>query len=389
MVPGPDAEPEAVPREQRPEASQGRDYSPVTEGRDRSRTPMILAFVAIAGVFAFLFVTSGANTVPATAAPPPQLASRDNSGALDRIPDPPPLPPAPEVPAGLPSPPTPSEPDSRARNKEEARRHAPMLVYDRSERDNEASTTSSGAHDELADLHATMTAATVASASSNGHAAPEAPAPSRADAHSQRTQEFARSTSAETVPVATAQRIELHNRIAQGKTLAATLETAISSDLPGKLRAIVGRDVWSEDGQQRLILRGSRLIGDYRAGLAHGQTRVFVIWTRLLQPDGTDIALGSPGTDDLGRAGLSGQVDRHFVERFGAALLLSVIGSSAVIAQDGNSVVIDTSRSAAGVANDMLADSADIPPTVTVAQGAPVQVFVSRDLVFEHAPQRP
>ena len=387
MVPDPDEPPAPAAQAAKPDPAHARGYSPVTEGRDRSRTPMILAFVAVAGVLGFLFVTSGGNAPSAAPTAPPQLANHDDARALDRIPEPPPLPPAPDVPAGLPEPPTPESSDSRARNKDEARRHAPVLIYDVSERSSGPRVTESTGGDEVTDLYATLTAS--AAADARGNAPPEAAAPSRAEGYAQRTQAFARSAAADTVPVATAQRIGLHNRIAQGKTLAATLETAISSDLPGKLRAIVSRDVWSEDGQQRLILRGSRLIGDYRAGLARGQTRVFVIWTRLLQPDGTDIVLGSPGTDDLGRAGLSGTVDRHFTERFGAALLLSVIGSSAVIAQDGNSVIVDTSRSAAGVANDSLQDSIDIPPTITVAQGAPVQVLVSRDLVFDRAPQLP
>lgn len=388
MTSSPDEAQENAPRTERADTTPPRSDSPVTEGRDRSRTPMILAFVAIAGVLGFVFATSGAKAPSTTAAAPPQLATRNDDRA-NRFGEPPPLPPAPEVPAGLPEPPTPSSTDSGTLNKDEARRRAPVLIYDRSDRESTTPYSAPSERDELDAMQATLTAAAAASAAGNGHSDSASPSLSRAEAHTERTQAFARSASADTVPIATAQRIELHNRIAQGKTLAATLETAINSDLPGKLRAIVSRDVWSEDGRQRLILRGSRLIGDYRAGLARGQTRVFVIWTRLLQPDGTDIALGSPGTDDLGRAGLAGHVDRHFAERFGAALLLSIIGSSAVVAQDGNSVILDTSRSAAGVASDSLQDSVDIPPTITVAQGASVQVFVSRDLVFDRAPQSP
>lgn len=381
-------EDERVDPAPRPETAPPRDHSPVIEGRDRSRLPMIMAFVVVAGVLGFLFVTSGAKEPPVIASAP-QLAATDNARALDHIAEPPPLPPAPAVPAGLPPPPTPTTPDSRGRNKEEARRHAPVLVYDVSRRDNAGSGTESVRRDDVDDLQALMTSAAARDATADARPDAEANSQSRAEGQAQRNQDFSRQAANEAVPVVSAKRIELHNRIAQGKTLAATLETAISSDLPGKLRAVVSRDIWSEDGSQRLILRGSRLIGDYRAGLARGQTRVLVIWTRLLQPDGTDIALGSPGTDDLGRAGLSGRVDRHFAERFGAALLLSIIGSATVIAQDGNGIIVDTSRSAAGVAGDSLQDSVDIPPTITVAQGAPVQVLVSRDLVFDRAPRVP
>jgi type IV secretion system protein VirB10 len=213
--------------------------------------------------------------------------------------------------------------------------------------------------------------------------ADDAKAGTPSERHADRTLAFAKSASEQQVPEATARRISLHNRIAQGKMLMATLETAVNSDLPGKLRAVVSSDVWSEDGSQRLIRRGSRMIGEYRSGIVRGQTRVFVIWTRLLEPDGTDVAIGSPGTDDLGRAGLTGTIDRHFAERFGAAILLSIIGSATTASQGGNTFVINTSQGFGQVAEESLQDSVNIPPTINVDQGAPVQVFVARDLIFD------
>ncbi|MGQ4828530.1 TrbI/VirB10 family protein, partial [Enterococcus faecalis] len=79
-----------------------------------------------------------------------------------------------------------------------------------------------------------------------------------------------------------------------------------NSDLPGFVRAVVSRDVTGFDGNRVLIPAGSRLIGQYRSGLAAGQSRAFVIWTRMIRPDGVSVALGSPVTDTLGRAGLGG-----------------------------------------------------------------------------------
>ncbi|MFN9910766.1 MAG: TrbI/VirB10 family protein, partial [bacterium] len=75
-----------------------------------------------------------------------------------------------------------------------------------------------------------------------------------------------------------------------------------------------------------LIPAGSRLIGEYKSGIAQGQTRVFIVWTRLLRSDGVSVQLASIGTDSLGRAGSSGYVDNHYLERYGSAVLLSLVG---------------------------------------------------------------
>src|SRR5208283_5046484 len=116
--------------------------------------------------------------------------------------------------------------------------------------------------------------------------------------------------------------------VAQGTIIRADLLTAIQSDLPGNVSAIVREDVWSFDGRRVLIPAGTKLIGDYRSGITRGQTRIFVVWTRLLREDGVSVQLGSIGTDDLGRAGQAGFVDQHYVERFGASILLSVVGGA-------------------------------------------------------------
>ena len=172
--------------------------------------------------------------------------------------------------------------------------------------------------------------------------------------------------------------------IAQGALIPAVLETALNSDLPGFTRAVVSRDVRSFDGTQVLIPRGSRLIGEYRSGVAQGASRAFVIWTRVLRPDGVSIQIGSSGADDLGRAGLAGKVDRHFFERFSGALLLSIIslGGQALTSGNSTSVVIGSSgESALGGAAGAFAPQ-NISPTIKVPQGTPILVFVARDLDF-------
>ncbi|MBC2670196.1 TrbI/VirB10 family protein [Novosphingobium piscinae] len=171
------------------------------------------------------------------------------------------------------------------------------------------------------------------------------------------------------------------NTVTQGTLIPAILETAIDSDLPGYVRAVVSVDVKSFDGRRVLVPRSSRLIGQYKSGLAAGQTRAYVIWTRLIRPDGVSVALASPAVEFSGRSGLSGEVSGHFFKRFGAASLLSVIGGLGAIASGGAAglLITSNSQSAASVAAQR---DAQIPPTIRVAQGQPVRVFTARDLDF-------
>src|SRR5690606_6957192 len=114
--------------------------------------------------------------------------------------------------------------------------------------------------------------------------------------------------------------------VPQATMIPAVLETAINTDVPGYVRAVVSQDVRSFDGARILVPRSSRLIGQYQSGLQAGQKRAYVIWTRLIRPDGVSVALASPGTAYDGSGGIPGKVDTHFFQRFGSAMLLSVIG---------------------------------------------------------------
>lgn len=177
----------------------------------------------------------------------------------------------------------------------------------------------------------------------------------------------------------------LDTLVPQGKFISGVLETAISSDNPGLVRAIVAEDVYSFDGSTLLVPRGSILVGQYQAVASNGQSRVAIVWDRLMRFDGLSISLGSPGTDNLGVAGLDADRDSHFDERFGAAILLSVIEGSIDAAvrsvNDAPSVIIADSDTG-GLAEEALEDSLDIAPTLYVDQGAPVKVFVAKDLDF-------
>ena len=168
--------------------------------------------------------------------------------------------------------------------------------------------------------------------------------------------------------------------VTQGTLIPAVLETAIDTDVPGYVRAMVSQDVRSFDGTQVLVPRSSRLIGQYQSGVQNGQKRAYVIWTRLIRPDGASVNLASPAIGFDGTTGLEGEVKTHFFKRFGSAMLLSVIGSLGTIASGGTSVVLGgAGQSAASVAAQQ---DSQIGPTIRVHQGEPIRVFTARDLDF-------
>jgi type IV secretion system protein VirB10 len=178
---------------------------------------------------------------------------------------------------------------------------------------------------------------------------------------------------------------DLGRTVPQGTVIAAVLETAINSDLPGSVRGVVSRDVRSFDGSRVLIPRGSKLVGQYKSAAAQGQTRAFVVWERIISPTGVTIDIGSPAADRLGRGGLAGDVDRHFFQRFGAAILLTVLqaGTTALASEGtGSTVIIGNPSQVSNVGAGALQAQVNIPDTIKVPPGVPVQVFVARDLDF-------
>ncbi len=208
-------------------------------------------------------------------------------------------------------------------------------------------------------------------------------------------------------PRATAGHIgNLHRTIAQGRIIQAVTESAINTELPAPVRAIVSRDVFGEAGTHPLIPKGSRLIGQYNTDLTGGQSRVYLRWTRVIRPDGVDVMIDSPLVDQIGQAGIGGQVDSKFQQIFSRAVMASVVTISMALASDEvtgggqtsttNSAIGGTTQSGDGAttatvnALNRLGSTTDsflqrymnLRPTILVDQGTLVNVFVNRDLVF-------
>ena len=208
-----------------------------------------------------------------------------------------------------------------------------------------------------------------------------------------------------------AQRVEatrigdLRRTIAQGRIIQATTESALNTELPAPLRAIVSRDTYGEAGTVPLIPKGSRLIGSYNTDIMGGQSRVYVVWTRVIRPDGVDVMLGSPLIDQIGQAGIGGQVDTKFQQIFSRAVMASVVsiglamGSDAITGggetattqstfgttQSGDgatTATVNALNRLGGTTDSFLQKFINVSPTILVDQGTPVNVFVNRDLVF-------
>lgn len=176
-----------------------------------------------------------------------------------------------------------------------------------------------------------------------------------------------------------------------GAVIPAALITGVRSDLPGQIIGQVTENVYdTPTGRFLLIPQGSRLIGTYDTGVAFGQSRVLLAWTRLILPNGRSLVLEKlPAGDSQGYAGLQDRVDRHWGTIFGAAILSTVLGVGAQLGQHQHeSEIVDALRfGAAGTLNQVgqqaVGKALDVPPTIAVRPGAPVRVMVTRDLVLE------
>jgi type IV secretion system protein VirB10 len=171
--------------------------------------------------------------------------------------------------------------------------------------------------------------------------------------------------------------------IPQGTLISAVLETGLDSTQPGQARALVSADVRAFRSTRVLIPKGSRLFGSYQGELAAGQNRVLVQWARLVRPDGVTIAIDSPASDRLGRAGIKGNLRTHFWQRLGNALLQSTIDIGSILASRGSSnstVLVTVPGRVSGVASDLVGTPPK--PSISVKPGTQISVFVVRDLDF-------
>lgn len=174
-----------------------------------------------------------------------------------------------------------------------------------------------------------------------------------------------------------------------GSVIPAALITGIRSDLPGLVTAQVTQNVYdSPTGRILLIPQGSRLIGDYDADVAFGQSRVLLAWNRLILPDGRSIVLErQPASDTSGYAGLQDGTDYHWGGVFKAALVSTLLGAGAEIGSGSDSSLTQALRrgtkdSVNRAGEQIVSRELQVKPTITIRPGFPVRVLVTRDIVL-------
>ncbi|RUW80714.1 TrbI/VirB10 family protein [Mesorhizobium sp. M2A.F.Ca.ET.067.02.1.1] len=175
-----------------------------------------------------------------------------------------------------------------------------------------------------------------------------------------------------------------------GSVIPAALITGIRSDLPGQITAQVTENVYdSPTGSYLLIPQGAKLIGQYDSQVAYGQSRVLLVWTRLIMPDGNSIVLErQQGADAEGFSGLGDEVDHHWGQLFRAAALSTLLGiGSSVGSSDNESDIAKAIRESAqnstsNIGQQIVGRQLDVQPTLTVRPGFPVRVIVNRDVVL-------
>jgi type IV secretion system protein TrbI len=175
-----------------------------------------------------------------------------------------------------------------------------------------------------------------------------------------------------------------------GTVIPGALITGIRSDLPGLITAQVSENVYdSPSGKYLLIPQGARLIGQYDSQVAFGQSRVLLVWTRLIMPNGKSIVLErQPGADTAGYSGLEDEVDNHWGALFKAAMLSTLLSVGSEVGTSGteNDLFQAIRRGGAQSSNQVgqrvVSRNLDIQPTLTIRPGFPVRVLVNRDLVL-------
>lgn len=180
-----------------------------------------------------------------------------------------------------------------------------------------------------------------------------------------------------------------------GTVIPAALITGIRSDLPGQTTAQVTENVYdSPTGRTLLVPQGGRLIGVYDSQVAFGQSRILLVWTRLIMPNGRSIVLErQQGADAAGYSGLEDEVDNHWGALFKAGLLSSLLGVSSELGSttdltNNNGGIIQALRRGSTdtlnqTGQQVTRRNLNIQPTLTIRPGFSVRVVVNRDLVLE------
>lgn len=179
--------------------------------------------------------------------------------------------------------------------------------------------------------------------------------------------------------------------VTKGTIIPCILQTRLNTQLAGYTKCVVPMDIRSTTGNVVLLDKGTVVTGEMQHGLMRGEDRAFVVWDRAETPEHSVIELDSPATDELGQSGIQVTVNNHWWQRFGSAILLSVIQggldagvetASRIGASGSGSYFNSFQSNGQTVANSALQADINIQPTGEKAQGKTIAIFVARDLDF-------
>lgn len=189
---------------------------------------------------------------------------------------------------------------------------------------------------------------------------------------------------------------DLNYLLKRGTSIPCALKTGIDTTLPGFVICEVLNDVYSANGKTLLVERGATVFGEQASTLKQGQERTFVVWSRIDNPNGIFANIDSPATDQLGYSGIPGFVDTHFMERFGGAIMISLIkdfsqaySQQMARSSSGSGTTTqpnyqNTQQASQDMSTEALRNSINIPPTLYVRPATVVNVLVARDISFSN-----
>lgn len=210
-------------------------------------------------------------------------------------------------------------------------------------------------------------------------------------------QEFAKRAPGALTTTGQALAVNLGNRsylLARGASIPCTLQTQLNSNVPGPAKCLVSQNIFSDDGKVLLVERGSSIDGEYKSTLKTGDSRLAVLWSRIKTPNGVVIDVESPATDSVGSVGIDGEIDNHWMQRIGAAFMLSLVddaiqlqtakqGAQSAGANGAARPYTSTTGTTKSIAEKVLESTINIAPTLTRNRGARLMVLVNRDLWFD------
>lgn len=182
--------------------------------------------------------------------------------------------------------------------------------------------------------------------------------------------------------------VNLERVVTVDRFIPAILVNEINSELGGKVVAVIEGNVYGAHGRNVLIPAGSRAVGQYKPLDKVGQERLAILWTRIITPNGINIHVANAEmVDAMGRAGVTGDVDHRYWDRFGMALLTSVgtalTAYSIPVKNENQQVVVEgAGREGASLARKILEEQIDIKPRVIIPAASRIMLTAMKDIWF-------